>query len=86
MNLNENFRGLDYDTCLGGKLGTTVRKLLAELYEKACRAQVWWMVRLCAALLEKRVEDLTKSVTDLLVRQKHITVGNPAVREETIMR
>ena len=35
-------------------------------------------------MLGKRVEDLAKSVTDLLVRQKQVTVGMPPVNERTI--
>ncbi|CAG0907513.1 unnamed protein product [Cyprideis torosa] len=35
-------------------------------------------------MLGKRVEDLAKSVTDLLVRQKQVTVGMPPSNERTI--
>ena len=35
-------------------------------------------------MLGKRVEDLAKAVTDLLVRQKQVTVGLPSVKEITI--
>jgi phosphorylase kinase alpha/beta subunit len=37
-------------------------------------------------MLGKRVEDLAKSVTDLLVRQKQITVGMPPHYEQAIIR
>ncbi|VEN63546.1 unnamed protein product [Callosobruchus maculatus] len=39
---------------------------------------------LLKGMLGKRVEDLAKSVTDLLVRQKQITVGMPPNNEHTI--
>ena len=35
-------------------------------------------------MLGKRVEDLSKAVTDLLVRQKQVTVGVPPIHEKTI--
>lgn len=62
----------------------TVRELLKALYEKACAQKLWGLVRHTAGMLGKRVEDLAKAVTDLLVRQKQITVGMPPSNEHTI--
>lgn len=50
----------------------TVRMLLKGLYEKACQQKLWGLVRHTAGMLGKRVEDLAKAVTDLLVRQKQV--------------
>lgn len=50
----------------------TVRTLLKDLYEKACQQKLWGLVRHTAGMLGKRVEDLAKAVTDLLVRQKQV--------------
>lgn len=50
----------------------TVRTLLKGLYEKACQQKLWGLVRHTAGMLGKRVEDLAKAVTDLLVRQKQV--------------
>lgn len=50
----------------------TVRGLLKGLYEKACQQKLWGLVRHTAGMLGKRVEDLAKAVTDLLVRQKQV--------------
>lgn len=50
----------------------TVRTLLKGLYEKACQQKMWGMVRHTAGMLGKRVEDLSKAITDLLVRQKQV--------------
>ena len=50
----------------------TVRDLLKGLYEKACQQKLWGLVRHSAGMLGKRVEDLAKAVTDLLVRQKQV--------------
>uniref|UniRef100_A0A1B0BCG8 Phosphorylase b kinase regulatory subunit n=1 Tax=Glossina palpalis gambiensis TaxID=67801 RepID=A0A1B0BCG8_9MUSC len=62
----------------------TVRDLLKGLYEKACQQKLWGLVRHTAGMLGKRVEDLAKAVTDLLVRQKQVTVGMPPHNEYTI--
>lgn len=63
----------------------TVRGLLKGLYEKACQQKMWGLVRHTAGMLGKRVEDLAKAVTDLLVRQKQVTVGMPPNSEYTII-
>ena len=64
----------------------TVKDLLKELYERACHDKKWALVRHVAGILGKRVEDLAKAVTDLLVRQKQVTVGMPPYSEHTITR
>ncbi|XP_059080504.1 probable phosphorylase b kinase regulatory subunit alpha isoform X1 [Tigriopus californicus] len=61
-----------------------VRDLLRTLYEAACSKKHWGLVRHCAGFLGKKVEDLSKSVTDLLVRQKQVTVGMPPNSETKI--
>ena len=50
----------------------TVKDLLKVLYEKACQQKLWGLVCHAVGMLGKRVEDLAKSVTDLLVRQKQV--------------
>ncbi|XP_050677140.1 probable phosphorylase b kinase regulatory subunit alpha isoform X4 [Leptidea sinapis] len=78
--------GLDFNTGMfeNGK-PVTVKDLLKVLYEKACTQKLWGLVRHSAGMLGKRVEDLAKAVTDLLVRQKQITVGMPPSNEYTII-
>ena len=51
----------------------SIRDLIRTLYETACMKKNWGIVRHTAGLLGKRVEDLSKSVTDLLVRQKQVS-------------
>ncbi|XP_047989219.1 probable phosphorylase b kinase regulatory subunit alpha isoform X3 [Leguminivora glycinivorella] len=77
--------GLDFNSGMteNGK-AVTVKDLLKALYEKACTQKLWGLVRHTAGMLGKRVEDLAKAVTDLLVRQKQITVGMPPNNEHTI--
>jgi phosphorylase kinase alpha/beta subunit len=78
-------KGLDFHTgMLDFGKPITVRDLLKGLYEKACQQKMWGLVRHTAGMLGKRVEDLAKAVTDLLVRQKQITVGMPPNNEHTI--
>jgi phosphorylase kinase alpha/beta subunit len=78
-------QGLDFNTGMldNGRV-VTVRDLLKGLYEKACQQKLWGLVRHTAGMLGKRVEDLAKAVTDLLVRQKQVTVGMPPNNEYTI--
>ncbi|KAK7498731.1 hypothetical protein BaRGS_00010108, partial [Batillaria attramentaria] len=77
-------RGADWDTGLDKNKKCTVRDLLVELYEKAGHWKQWWLVRHTAGMLQKRVEDLAIAATDLLVRQKQLSVGMPPDREHII--
>jgi len=79
-------QGLLWDTGIGSGTPVTVKDLLKSLYDKACHQKHWALVRHIAGTLRKRVEDLTKAVTDLLVRQKQVTVGLPPYNEKTITR
>ncbi|GFT16270.1 probable phosphorylase b kinase regulatory subunit alpha [Nephila pilipes] len=80
-------RGVNWDTGLGGQHEVvTIKDLLKDLYEKACHEKKWALVRHIAGMLGKKVEDLAKAVTDLLVRQKQVTIGMPSTCEETITR
>lgn len=80
-------RGVNWDTGLGEHgQKVTIKDLLKELYEKACHEKKWALVRHIAGMLGKKVEDLAKAVTDLLVRQKQVTIGMPSLCEETITR
>lgn len=65
-------------------ISVTVKDLLKNLYDKACGQKLWGLVRHSAGMLGKRVEDLAKAVTDLIVRQKQVTVGMPPKEEVTI--
>ena len=52
-----------------------------ELYESACVAKKWSIVRHTHGLLGKKMHNLALSLTDLLVRQKQVTVGLPPLQE-----
>ena len=79
-------KGIHYDTGLGTSFVITVKDLLKDLYEKACQERKWALVRHTAGILGKKVEDLAKAVTDILVRQKQVTIGMPPASEHTIVR
>lgn len=57
---------------------------MEEIYIKACESRDWSWVRLTAGLLHKQLDELSKAVTHLLVRQKQLTVGMPTKSEEAI--
>ncbi|XP_061189361.1 probable phosphorylase b kinase regulatory subunit alpha isoform X2 [Saccostrea echinata] len=63
-----------------------IKELLVELYEKAGHWKHWGLVRHTAGMLRKRVEELALAATDLLVRQKQLSVGLPPDRERVVMR
>ena len=73
--------GMNYNTKLG-----TVRKLVMELYDTACEVKYWSIVRHTSGLLGKKISNLALSLTDLIVRQKQVTVGSPAIKEVIITR
>ena len=55
--------------------------MVRELFESACVAKKWSIVRHCHGLLGKKMQNLALSLTDLLVRQKQVTVGLPPHNE-----
>ncbi|XP_028993202.1 phosphorylase b kinase regulatory subunit alpha, skeletal muscle isoform isoform X4 [Betta splendens] len=77
-------KGMDWDTRLHG-IGSTVRSLLTELYEKVGELKQWGLIRMISGILRKKVEELDSACSDLLAHQKHLTVGlPPEPREKTI--
>ncbi|KAK3769886.1 hypothetical protein RRG08_036931 [Elysia crispata] len=77
-------KGSDWDTHMEEDRRVPVKELLVELYEKAGHWKQWWLVRHTAGMLRKRVEDLALAATDLLVRQKQLSVGLPPEHETII--
>ncbi|XP_077984081.1 phosphorylase b kinase regulatory subunit alpha, liver isoform-like isoform X2 [Glandiceps talaboti] len=78
-------KGPKWDTEITGQPGSTVESLLIELYYKAAHVKHWSIVRHTAGMLGKRVEDLAQTATDLIVRQKQLTVGMPPEPREKII-
>ena len=67
--------GPGFDTGLREGGETTVAALLEEVYRRAGRGELWLVVRRSAALLNKTDVNLSDAVTELLLRQKYLTVG-----------
>ncbi|TGZ74978.1 hypothetical protein CRM22_000643 [Opisthorchis felineus] len=78
-------RGLDWDTGIDPTQAATVRMLLKEAYERASQLTSWFLLRYTAGLLGKRASTLAKSLTDILVRQKQVTIGLPPEPREIII-
>ncbi|KAF9923222.1 hypothetical protein FBU30_006688 [Linnemannia zychae] len=57
-------------------LDATVGTLLQEVYFKSLQLKLWSIVRQAAGLLQKVVNSLTINITDLVIRQKQITIGS----------
>lgn len=76
--------GMDEE--IGQTTALPAKDMLKDIYERACQEKKWALVRHMAGVLNKQVEDLAKSLTDLLVRQKQVTVGMPPNCECAITR
>ncbi|MBD0268729.1 MAG: glycoside hydrolase family 15 protein [Cyanobacteria bacterium Co-bin8] len=72
----KRLKGLTFDTGIGdpGHL-VTVEVLLDEIYAKAGRNECWSILRRASGLLNKADISLSDAVTEILVRQKQISVG-----------
>ncbi|KAG0245559.1 glycosyl hydrolases family 15-domain-containing protein [Mortierella sp. GBAus27b] len=57
-------------------LDATVQTLLEEVYFKSLQLKLWSIVRQAAGLLNKLVNSLTINITDLVIRQKQVTIGS----------
>jgi phosphorylase kinase alpha/beta subunit len=76
LNHLHNTCGRNFQLELNGQQ-CSLASLLEELYQKAGTLQLWSLVRHMAGVLNKTVEDLGTAATDLLVRQKNFSVGQP---------
>ncbi|KAF9976352.1 hypothetical protein BGZ73_008710 [Actinomortierella ambigua] len=56
-------------------LDATVEALLEEVYIKSLQLKLWSIVRQAAGLRNKVVNSLTINITDLVIRQKQVTIG-----------
>ncbi|VDP81308.1 unnamed protein product [Schistosoma mattheei] len=56
-----------------------------EVYERATQTTSWFLLRYTAGLLGKRADSLAKSLADILVLQKQVTVGLPPEPREKVI-
>lgn len=57
-------------------LDATIRSLLEEVYVKSKRLQYWSIARQASGLLSKAMPTLTYNLTDLVIRQKQVSIGS----------
>ncbi|KAL9555915.1 hypothetical protein MBANPS3_002133 [Mucor bainieri] len=57
-------------------LETTILELLEEVYLKSKKSKYWSIARQAAGLLHKNVPSLTINITDLVIRQKQVSIGS----------
>ncbi|KAI8348433.1 glycosyl hydrolases family 15-domain-containing protein [Choanephora cucurbitarum] len=57
-------------------LDASISDLLEEVYLKSMRSRYWSIARQAAGLLHKNVPSLTINVTDLVIRQKQLSIGS----------
>ncbi|KAI9318508.1 glycosyl hydrolases family 15-domain-containing protein [Dichotomocladium elegans] len=54
----------------------TIKELLEEVFVKSMQLQYWAIARQAAGLLHKIVPSLTINITDLVIRQKQVSIGS----------
>jgi len=88
LNLLYDRHELDFDLSLTdiGNHQCRLRDLLEEVYIRAGDQNEWSLVRRSAGLLEKYDTDLEQAATDILVRQKYLSVGSEYSSRATIQR
>jgi phosphorylase kinase alpha/beta subunit len=85
-------KGLEFETGLNGaNSSVTVRDLLNEVYTRASKGDAtgtpyWSVVRWAAGLLDKIDVGLSDAVTDIVVRQKQISVGRAYSEDSLIVQ
>jgi phosphorylase kinase alpha/beta subunit len=92
LNTLVRLKGLDFDTRLtGSQPAIALTDLVNEVYAKASKGDAsgspyWGIVRRAAGLLDKVDVGLSDAVTDILVRQKQISVGRAYSEDSLIMQ
>ncbi|CEP11521.1 hypothetical protein [Parasitella parasitica] len=57
-------------------LESTISDLIQEVYLKSKKSKYWSIARQAAGLLHKNVPSLTINITDLVIRQKQVSIGS----------
>uniref|UniRef100_A0A0N4Z8A4 Phosphorylase b kinase regulatory subunit n=1 Tax=Parastrongyloides trichosuri TaxID=131310 RepID=A0A0N4Z8A4_PARTI len=47
-----------------------------KVYEKSCQIGDWYCIRIAASVLRKAINNLAPSITNILVRGKHVCIGS----------
>ncbi len=59
----------------GSERSASVKKLIEEVYDKACELRRWGIIRAAAGLLDKYYDRLDVAVQEMVIRQKQVMVG-----------
>jgi len=86
LNLLYQRHGLDFELQESENHQCRLRDWFEEVYTRSGDQNIWSLVRRSAGLLEKYDADLEQSITDMLVRQKRISVGREYSNGATIQR
>jgi len=80
-------KGLQYKVRINDDVTIELYQLVDEILDWATKNFDWLLIRQMSSLLKKCMSGLSESVTDVLVRQKQVTVGFPRLSNEiTITR
>lgn len=63
--------------------GSVLKDLILDLFEKASRRKIWWLVRHSAGMLDMRHDELAQAVLSIIVRQKQVSIGIPSERKDS---
>ncbi|KAG0750608.1 hypothetical protein G6F57_000624 [Rhizopus arrhizus] len=63
------------------ELDATIRNLLEEVYLKCKRLQYWSVARQASGLLSKTMPTLANNLTDLVIRQKQVSIGSGSAEQ-----
>ncbi len=88
LNILFNRHGLEFilDLSEGPGDECQLRDLIEHVYTHAGDLNEWSLVRRCAGVLEKYDIDLEQAATDIVVRQKHLSVGREYSNKATFQR
>ena len=88
LNLLYCRHGLDFEISLpeANDFRYRLRDLFEEIYTLAGNLNEWSLVRHCAGLLKKLDANLEQAATDILVRQKSLSVGREYSNRSTFQR
>lgn len=86
LNLLNQRHGIDFKLQENENHQCCLRDWFEEVYTRAGNQNIWSLVRRSAGLLGKYDADLEQAITDMLVRQKRISVGREYSNGATIQR
>uniref|UniRef100_A0AC35U6Q3 Phosphorylase b kinase regulatory subunit n=1 Tax=Rhabditophanes sp. KR3021 TaxID=114890 RepID=A0AC35U6Q3_9BILA len=62
----------------------TIKDRFEAVYRRSCALGEWYIIRMCASVLKKTINNLAPSVTNILVRGKQVCIGSSHEKEQVI--